>query len=212
MKGTCAEIELLLCDFVDGTLPGEDRARVDLHLASCAGCASLVADAQSLTAFLGAVPDVEPPPELITRILFETQQAGSRGGQPVGSEPKTALERGLAWLHSVFEPVLQPRFAMGMAMTILSFSMIGRFAGVTEKQITAADLDPVKIWMALDLKAHRSWERAVKYYENLRVVYEIQNTLTEWTAQEEEDRRAQQVIEPKATGTLQERPEGRKDQ
>ena len=212
MKVTCADIDLLLCDYVDGTLPAEDRARVELHLASCAGCAALAADAQSVTAFLDAVPDIEPPPELMTRILFETQQGGSRGEQPVRSEPKTALERALAWLHSIFEPVLQPRFAMGMAMTILSFSMIGRFAGVTEKQITAADLDPVKIWMAVDLKAHRTWERAVKYYENLRVVYEIQNRLTEWTAQEEEDRRAQQVIEPKGTTTPQERPEGRKDQ
>ena len=84
-------------------------------------------------------------------------------------------------------------------MTILSFSMIGRFAGVTGSRITPADLDPVKIWVALDLKAHRTWERAVKYYENLRVVYEIQNTLNEWSVQEEEDLRSQQMIEPNRT-------------
>ncbi len=37
----------------------------------------------------------------------------------------------------------------------------------------------------------------MKYYENLKVVYEIQATLNEWSAQEEEDRRAQQTIQVK---------------
>ncbi|WP_395621662.1 hypothetical protein, partial [Dokdonella sp.] len=34
------------------------------------------------------------------------------------------------WISRLLEPVLQPKFAMGMAMTILSFSMLGRFAGI----------------------------------------------------------------------------------
>jgi hypothetical protein len=45
---------------------------------------------------------------------------------------------------------------------------------------------------------HRSWDRAVKYYQNLRLVYEIQSRLQEWSAEEELDRKANVggLIEP----------------
>ena len=42
------------------------------------------------------------------------------------------------------------------------------------------------------MKAVRLKDRMVKYYENLRLVYEIQSRLKEWTDQEEEERRNQQ--------------------
>ena len=32
-------------------------------------------------------------------------------------------------------------------------------------------------------RVQRTWERTVKYYENLRVVFEIQTQLKEWTDQ-----------------------------
>jgi hypothetical protein len=87
--------------------------------------------------------------------------------------------------------MLQPRLAMGMAMTILSFSMVGRILGIEERQITLADLQPARVVDNIDLKMHRAWDRAVKYYESLRVVYLIQTQLREWSDQEEAERRAQ---------------------
>ena len=195
MKLTCAQIEPLLCDLLDGALAAGERARVEEHLAGCAACQELVDESRALSVFLARVPDVEPPPALVTRILFKTQHAEAR---PVRKRAVAPHGRLGEWIHSLFQPLLQPRFAMGMAMTILSFSMIGRFAGISERTFTPADLDPAKIWVSLDNKAHRMWERMVKNYENLRVVYQIQNTLSEWSAQEEEDRRSQQTIEPKA--------------
>jgi hypothetical protein len=87
-----------------------------------------------------------------------------------------------------------------MAMTILSFSMVGRIAGVPQRQLTLSDLEPARVWAAFDDKVHRTWDRALKYYENLRLVYEIQGRLQQWSAQEEEERKAQSGshIEPKA--------------
>jgi hypothetical protein len=122
---------------------------------------------------------VEPPPELVTRILFEIPQArdSQRGGI-----------RGLfsGWsVMRLFEPVLQPKFAMGMAMTILSFSMLAQFSGISVRQLRPSDLDPVKIVAAIDQQLYRGWQRAVQYYENLRVVYEIQTRLKEWTAEQD---------------------------
>ncbi len=74
--------------------------------------------------------------------------------------------------------MLQPRFAMGMAMTVLSFAMIGRFTNV--RQLTPADLDPVKVWTAAEDRVVRWYNRGVKYYDSLKVVYEIQTRLKEW--------------------------------
>jgi hypothetical protein len=66
---------------------------------------------------------------------------------------------------------------MGMAMTILSFAMLGRMVPI--RQLKPADLQPSKVWMAAEDKAWRSWEKARKYYESLRLVYEIRETLSD---------------------------------
>jgi hypothetical protein len=83
-------------------------------------------------------------------------------------------------------PVLQPRFAMGMAMTILSLSMLARFAGVNVRQLSFADLDPVKVWHAADERVYRGYKRVAKFYEGLRFVYEIRSRLAELSVEEDE--------------------------
>jgi len=102
----------------------------------------------------------------------------------ITSGPSRELVRP-SWVRRVFgrwlEPVLQPRFAMGMAMTVLSFAMLGRFSGIEVRQLKPSDLDPVQIWMTTEDRASRVWEHAVKYYDGLRLVYEIRAQLREWT-------------------------------
>ncbi|MDP8979481.1 MAG: zf-HC2 domain-containing protein [Acidobacteriota bacterium] len=177
----CAELEILLCDYIDGTLPATERAALELHLAGCLACTELAQDVQASVAFIERVATAEPPAELLTRILHDvpTPNAGGRvrawwtrglGGGKVGG-----------W----FQSILQPRYVMGMAMTVLSFSMLARFAGFEPRQLRASDLDPVKVWAAVDDRAHRTWDRAMKYYDNLRLVIEIQSRLKEWTDQEQ---------------------------
>ena len=171
----CADLEALLRDYVDGTLAPAERATVELHLEGCAACRELAADAKAALSLIERAAEVEPPPALVNKILFEARQMGA-------AKPRGA-RGGLA---RFFEPLLQPRFAMGMAMTILSFSMLGRFSGIQVRQLRASDLEPAKVWAALEDKAYRAWERSKKYYESLRVVYEIQQTLNEWSQPAEE--------------------------
>ncbi len=172
---TCAELEILLCDYVDGTLRGEEKSALESHLAGCSACAELAKDVMGATAFLERVAVAEPPAELLTRILHQIPQ----GRQRTTDRP--------AWWRRLFggwlENVLQPRYAMGMAMTILSFSMLARFTGIEPRQLNPQDLDPVKIWQSIDDRTHRIWDRAVKYYDNLRLVIEVQSQLKEWTEQ-----------------------------
>ena len=39
---TCKELTEVLTDYLEGTMPPEDRARFDAHLAICEGCATYV--------------------------------------------------------------------------------------------------------------------------------------------------------------------------
>jgi hypothetical protein len=178
---TCAEFEILLCDYVDGTLHAEERTTLENHLSGCPACTQLAQDVQGVTAFIERVPEVRPPAELMTRILHNA---------PTGRRA-TAEERAStspSWAKRFFggfvQSVLQPRYVMGMAMTILSFSMLARFAHIEPRQLRPADLDPVKVWQGIDDRSHRVWDRTMKYYDNLKLVIEIQSRLKEWTDQD----------------------------
>jgi hypothetical protein len=195
----CSDLEILICNYVDGTVSEAERATVELHLASCEACREMVADCRAALSFIERVEEVVPPPALVNKILFEVRNGA---GDPVA-------KRGvLAWVRRLFEPLLQPKFAMGMAMTILSFSMLGRFAGVPVRNLKPSDLEPARVWATMEDKAVRGWERAKKYYESLRVVYEIQQTLNDWNQSNEDPRTAGGAAAPATPdpGTINEGP------
>jgi anti-sigma factor RsiW len=171
----CLQIDELLCDYVDGTLSAENKVAFEAHTAQCAACQELVADVTGAVNFMERAALVEAPKELVTRILFHT--------------PKQApLLEAMAkqdWMKRWLAPLIQPRFAMGMAMTILSFSMLGKFVAPV-RQIKPSDLDPVKVWRSVDDSAHRTWDKFVKYYDNLRLVYEVQTAIDDIKGEPEE--------------------------
>ena len=102
------------------------------------------------------------------------------------------------YLADSFKAWLQPRYVMGMAMTILSFSMLARFAHIEPRQLRPSDLDPVKVWQGIDDHSHRVYDRAMKYYDNLRLVIEIQSRLKEWTDQDPSQNGAAQGVRTSA--------------
>jgi len=67
---------------------------------------------------------------------------------------------------------------MGMAMTVLSFAMVGQMSGV--RQLKPSDLNPANLWTSAENRVERTWERAVKHYESTKLVFEIQAQLKEW--------------------------------
>jgi anti-sigma factor RsiW len=175
----CADIEILICDYVDGTLTIDRKAEMERHFAECPACAELARDSAAAVAFMERTADVEPPPELITRLLQDPPW--SRG---------QAFKKGTrSWLAGIFGPILQPRFYMGMAMTILSLSILWQFVR-PPRQLQPSDLQPSKVWAGVESRADRVWQRTVQFWESLKVVYQIQTTLREWQQQSEEQRPA----------------------
>ena len=139
---TCAELEILLCDYLDGTLRSGERSALESHLASCSACAELAQDASAAAAFIDTASVVDPPAELMTRILH---QVPADRAVADAKAPSWWRRLGGSWI----EGVLQPRYAMGMAMTVLSLAMLAKFAPINIRQLTPSDLDPVKIWTAV---------------------------------------------------------------
>jgi hypothetical protein len=173
---TCAELEILICDYVDGSLGPDARTTVERHLAGCRNCAELARDGAAAVGFMERAALVEPPPELMTRLMFNAPWANAK-------TPATGVKN---WFRKIWHPILQPRFAMGMAMTILSFAMLARWVAPA-RQLRAADLSPTQVWAGLENNVYRGWERTVKFYESLKVVYQIQSKLHDWQQQQEEE-------------------------
>jgi len=177
----CAELEISICDYVDGTLDAAHTAEVEAHLADCSLCSELAHDAAAAVRFMERAADVEPPPELVTRILFDAPWR--KGANPTGA---------YRWINAIFSPFQQPRFVMGMAMSILSLSLM--FNSV--RQLRPQDLEPAKVWAGIEDRAVRSWARTVKFYDNLKVVYQMQSLLHEWQQQDEEEQRPAKKTAP----------------
>jgi anti-sigma factor RsiW len=176
----CAELEILICDYVDGTLPAAEEAEVEHHLAVCPACAELARDSAAAVGFMERASEVEPPPELITRILYDAPWSRQK-----------SLARGLrARLGGWIGPILRPKLVMGAAMTILSLSMLTQFVAPM-RQLKPSDFTPSAVWAGLADRADRAWARTVKYYDNLKVVYQIQTLLRDWQQQVDEQKPAQ---------------------
>jgi len=162
----CAELEILLCDYMDGTLAAEQRTALEQHLAGCPSCAQLARDVAGITGFLETVPMVEPPRALVTRILDQI---------PVHPPWWRRF-----W-NSTLQGVFEPRFALGLAMTILSVSMLAKLAGFNTGELSRADLNPGKVWQVLDDRSYRVWDRTVKYCDNMPLVSDLESRWNEWS-------------------------------
>lgn len=187
----CAEFESILADYIDGTLGKAESAALEQHASSCAVCGAFMADVRGAVAFLKRVDEVAAPPALVTRIAYQV---------PIGRTRHPLERQGwLSRIHSkLLQPILQPRWAMGMAMTVLSFAMLERCTGVRVQHVQPADLNPVRVWAGVEDKALRVKDRAVKYYENLRFVYEIETRLRDFEEQQEASRNQAPRVNPSA--------------
>src|ERR1700688_214060 len=105
---TCPDVEILLAEYVDGTLGVDVAATVEAHLASCTPCRELARDASRAVAFLERAASVEAPPELVTRILFEVSNGPSHAVVRPSLARRVFGRAFGGWL----EPVFQPRMLM----------------------------------------------------------------------------------------------------
>jgi hypothetical protein len=160
----CNQIESLWIDYFDDALDGVKRREVEGHLGACEKCTALVAEMRSNRILGSAIPEVEPPPRMIQKIIAQTS------GTPPAS----------SWYDFIFDfirPQQLPKFAMGSVMAVASLAIVLYAAGFDFNNWTAADLTPSRLWERTNREAHLAYSRGVKYYNALRIVYEIQSRI-----------------------------------
>ena len=158
---THPEIENLASDYLEGLLEPTQQAAVEAHVAECAACRELLGDVRHVLELCRAEPDVEPGPWLVSRIMLAT----------VGDRKPTWRER----ISEFFRPVLQPRVAYPIAMTVFTFSIIVNAAGLSLRSLRFEDLNPHTWAQRVNRQSHLIASRAEKVFYDLRVVYEIES-------------------------------------
>jgi len=174
----CAEFDALLSDVLDGKLSGRQLEDFTAHAQACALCGPLLAEAKAGQEWIKSLQEVDPPANLVHNILAATtgREVSKAPAEPARSW-KDVLMR---WLRPVFGPAValarQPRFAMSFSMVFFSLSVTMSLAGVNVSDIRHLDLRPSAIKRAY----YTTTGKVVKYYENIRFVYEVESRVREF--------------------------------
>lgn len=178
----CNEFDVLLADAMDGVLSGSQLDRFQAHARSCSACGPLLADAEAGRSWLKELREVEPPIGMVESILASTTGiASDRLLTPVRpSQPSISwIDRAQAWISAIIEPVWatvrQPRFAMSFGMAFFTLSVALSVAGVKASDLRQVSLRP----SAIRRTYYSTQARVVRYYDNIRFVYEIQARVRE---------------------------------
>jgi Putative zinc-finger len=196
----CTQFEALLSEALDGTLSEPVLASLRAHAAVCADCGPMLAAAHAGMSWLKSLPEVEPPRNLVRNILIAT--SGAQAAAPLRQAGPTSPwgERLRQWtrpLPTAFSAVLQPRFALSLGMAFFSVMVLLNAAGLHLTSLRAADLRPSAIQENLSRTYNETTARAFKYYENIRLVYEIESRVRDIrNAAREEDRQEQRQNQP----------------
>jgi hypothetical protein len=197
----CNEFELLLTDAIDGVLTGTGLERFQSHARVCGVCGPLLAEAEAGRDWLKGLTEVEPPASLVNNILASTTGVDTQRLRDTvrSSQPHISW-----WEHvqaSLLDPiwatVRQPRFAMSFGMAFFALSVGLTVAGVKPADLKGVSLRPA----AIRHTYYNTQARVVRYYDNIRIVYEFQARLRE----------VKRNIEPAEPGRKESRPTKQKD-
>jgi hypothetical protein len=175
----CGDFDALLNEALDGTLTGLRLEAFQAHARVCAVCGPLLAEADAGRRWLKSLSEIEPPANLVHNILVATTGHESKRAAVRAITDASWADKFTGWLRPVFAPVLavsrQPRFAMSFGMAFFSLSVSLSLAGVKVSDVRHVDLRPSTIKRTY----YETSGRVVKYYENIRFVYEIESRMRE---------------------------------
>jgi hypothetical protein len=178
----CSEFEALLWDALDQKLSGSLLETFHSHARACSHCGPMFAEIQAGQHWLKSLTEVEPPANLVNNILTATSGLDSyrlAATAPVRYQPGL-VERLHEWVDMFVAPVWgtvrQPRFAMSFGMAFFSLSVALSVFGVKPKDLKQVDLSR----NGLIRTYYGTQGRVVKYYENIRLVYEIESRVREF--------------------------------
>jgi len=178
----CQEFDGLLSDALDGVLTGVRLDRFRAHARVCSGCGPMFAEVEAGRSWLKEVAEVEPPASLLRNVLASTTGVESQLAWRTTAAAQTGFgwwERAQAALQPIVEAVWgtvrQPRFAMSFGMAFFSLSVALSVLGVKPSDLRSVSLRP----SAMRHAYYNTQARVVRYYENIRLVYEVESRVRE---------------------------------
>jgi hypothetical protein len=185
----CEEWEALLADALDGTLKAEDTAVFTAHGKDCPMCAELLAQAkqgQEWMSFLHEEPPV--PADLVARILDRTSGASLPQLAAAGAVQQVPLPVAHFTARRTFRDA---RMLMTAAMAFFSLALTLNLIGVRLDTIRMADLKPSALQTTITRQFYGAKKQMVSYYENIRLVYEVESKVREMRQDAEPEQKTQ---------------------
>ena len=174
----CNEFEQLLTDALDGVLGEAELGRFQAHARVCRACGPLLAEVEAGRGWLKGLTEVEAPANLVSNILASTTGVDIQRLRAA----HTAQPRISWWeqvqaslLEPIWSTVRQPRFAMSFGMAFFALSVGLTVAGVKPADLRSINLRPA----AIRHTYYNTQARVVRYYENVRIVYEVESRVRE---------------------------------
>ncbi len=183
----CTALEQRLAEWTEESLPAAAAAAMQAHAAQCEDCSLLLVQARQGHDWLGLLRQqaVEPPAGLVEAIVTRTSGAIA----PLAATPQLASDAvvtpyphrfgSIAPLAALRRTIFDPRIALTAAMAFFSISLTLNLLGVRLGAIRASDLTPDGLHRLLTRQYVQASANVVRYYENLRFVYEVESSVRE---------------------------------
>lgn len=160
----CTQFEEAVSDYIEGALAPDVAMAMRRHAHRCSACAGTLDDVRQALGLLAELPERDIPHRLEARILQRT----------------LAPREALGWqaiLRTLGRGLLQPKFVLGFSMAVFAFALVINAAGINLAHLQWTNLTPSRVTVNMRRNLNRTLARGVAYYNDLRVVYEIQAAL-----------------------------------
>lgn len=179
----CGQWETLLTDALDGLLRPEDEATFSSHMATCAACTALFEEARRGREWLEFLsPEPEVPEGLLDKLLATTGP-GQAADYGLATGNGNVLPMPQPWQRPGFmgriRRFAEPRLLMTAAMAFFSIALTLNLTGVKLSEIRLSDLRPSALRSLVERRLTMASTPIIRYYDHLRVVYEVQSRMRE---------------------------------
>ena len=187
-EDTCLMCEASLVDLMDGVLDPDVEARVRAHAAGCLGCGALLRDAERGLASIRLLHDtpLTVPEDLLGKILARTAR-GVPTLAEVATEPY-AVGNVLTFGYRGAPGQREARILMTAAMAFFSIALTLSLAGVRLSDLDQAVRSPASIGVSASRQFFDTKKQVVSFYDNLRVVREVEATVEDLRHSSEADK------------------------
>jgi hypothetical protein len=198
----CAAVEPWLVGAAEDMLSSAVTEQIRVHTASCAACREKLVQTRRGREWLLVLKQepIEPPIDLVAKILARTSRANATGHAIEVPVEAIAPPSRPAWQSSsvvvLRRTLFDPHIALVAAMAFFSISLSLNLLGIRLSSMHVADLAPRNMHRAVTRQYAEVNASVVRYYENLRIVYEVEARVQQLRQAAETSTPAEDEVKP----------------